>query len=76
MKSYIVGRHQVLIDGFVLALGKDSIGSTVRLCTGADLFTKALFELVLALGINCHFFSDNSQLYNPTASPLLGVSQD
>ena len=83
MRSYITGRHQaVLIDGFTSALVPllfDVAQGSVLGPIVFVLYTTPLYRLVRAFRVDCHFFSDDSQLYKifRTLRRLLlgGVSQ-
>ena len=85
MRSYITGRHQeVLIDGFTSALVPLLFGVVQGSVLGPIVFILyTLYSLHVfftrAFGVDCHFFSDDSQLYKifRTFRRLLlgGVSQ-
>jgi len=67
MESYVTGRHQaVLIDGYISShiplrygVPQDSVLGPMVF----TLYTSPLHALISAFGINCHFFSDDTQLY-------------
>ena len=82
--SYITGRHQaVLIDDFVSTLTPLLFGvaqGSVLWPIVFILYTIPLYKLVRAFGIDCHFFSDDSQIYKIFRilrdRLLLGISQE
>ena len=84
MESYITGRHQaVLIDGFSSGLVTLLFGVAQGSVLGPIVFilyTSPLYELVRAFAIDCHFFSDDSQIYKIfrilQKRILLGISQE
>jgi hypothetical protein len=67
MESYVTGRHQaVLIDGYV----SSHVPLRYGVAQGSELgpivftlYTSPLHDLIRAFGIDCHFFSDDTQLY-------------
>ena len=67
MESYVTGRHQaVLIDGYVSSHVPLRYGVAQGSVLGPivfTLYTSPLHDLICAFGINCHFFSDDTQLY-------------
>ena len=67
MESYVTGRHQaVLIDGYVSSHVPLRYGVAQGSVLGPivfTLYTSPLHDLIRAFGIDCHFFSDDTQLY-------------
>jgi hypothetical protein len=67
MESYVTGHQQaVLIDGYVsphVHLGYRVAQGSVFGPIVFTLYRSSLNNLICAFGINCHFFSDDIQLY-------------
>ena len=67
MESYVTGRHQaILIDGYVSSHVPLRYGVAHGSVLGPivfNLYTSPLHDLIRAFGIDCHFFSDDTQLY-------------
>ena len=67
MESYVTGRHQaVLIDGYVSSHVPFRYGVAQGSVLGPivfTLYTSPLHDLIRAFGIDCHFFSNDTQLY-------------